>query len=516
MTMKKHCRNKKIFPFLIILSLSARIVSASIPDTIPPEFKWTSPQPFSVITTNTIRLSVDAHDSDNGSGIAKAVFYAGYIDRNDRMVPKHPIGEVTNPPYEYMWNCSEIPDQNLRNLQLFCEVYDRAGNVAYKASDAYENSGPAVVLDRNPRINDSMLFSFRTERNIIIDGDLGEWEKKDSITFTNNDNIITAYSLWDKEKLYFGIIIGGRSAISHFGPGCENPVEMTFEDEIEIFLDPDHDHSPICSENVRHFLISAAGMILERRYHISDTYTTTVNIKPDVELKVTVNGTLNDDSDIDKNYTVELAIPWNDLGGKPRAGFSMGLELWNNDKDYVNGSWTCGGWTVTAANLQNPSEWGSLVFVDDLHPYAWLIYVLVAAAFCGVSGYGVFTIKKKYRQKEYREPVIESEFVIKARRYIDEHYGEETLSREDIAGHVGLAPSYFGKQFKKETGYNLSDYLTNVRIEKSKELLSNTRRKISEIAFDVGFNSQSYFAYMFKKKIRMSPKEYRLRTRKEG
>jgi two-component system response regulator YesN len=80
-----------------------------------------------------------------------------------------------------------------------------------------------------------------------------------------------------------------------------------------------------------------------------------------------------------------------------------------------------------------------------------------------------------------------------------------------MAGYIGLDPSYFGKLFKKETGISFTDYLMNYRIEKAQALLRNTRKNISEICFSVGFNSQSYFGYVFKKKVNLSPKKYRLK-----
>ncbi len=83
--------------------------------------------------------------------------------------------------------------------------------------------------------------------------------------------------------------------------------------------------------------------------------------------------------------------------------------------------------------------------------------------------------------------------------YINEHYEDESLNRETVSAAVGLTPSYFGREFKKETGIHFSEYLMNFRIEKAKSLLLNSRKSVSEITFEVGFNSQSYFGYVFRK-----------------
>ena len=68
---------------------------------------------------------------------------------------------------------------------------------------------------------------------------------------------------------------------------------------------------------------------------------------------------------------------------------------------------------------------------------------------------------------------------------------------------------YFCKMFKKITGINFTDYVSRVRIEKSKNLLLNPNLRVSEIAFEVGFQSLTHFNRVFKKILGQSPTEYR-------
>ena len=102
---------------------------SSSPDTVPPQFSWTSPKPFAVLTTNTVRIAVDA--SDSGSGIDKIIFYATYFDYAGRINEKVLIGTVERPPYEFLWDCSHIPDQAVYVLSFHCEVTDKAGNKTF-------------------------------------------------------------------------------------------------------------------------------------------------------------------------------------------------------------------------------------------------------------------------------------------------------------------------------------------------------------------------------------------------
>ena len=78
-----------------------------------------------------------------------------------------------------------------------------------------------------------------------------------------------------------------------------------------------------------------------------------------------------------------------------------------------------------------------------------------------------------------------------------------------VAKAVNTSTFYFCKMLKKVTGINFTDYLSRVRIEKSKNLLLNPNLRVSEIAFEVGFQSLTHFNRVFKKILGQSPTEYR-------
>lgn len=102
------------------------------------------------------------------------------------------------------------------------------------------------------------------------------------------------------------------------------------------------------------------------------------------------------------------------------------------------------------------------------------------------------------------------------RQYISEHYGEP-LSLETLAGVVYVNPDYLSRIFKKETGQNLNQYLRMYRMEKAKELLCRTHRKVSEIGRMVGYSNSSYFGRSFSDYTGVTPEKYREKSRqKEG
>jgi two-component system response regulator YesN len=98
--------------------------------------------------------------------------------------------------------------------------------------------------------------------------------------------------------------------------------------------------------------------------------------------------------------------------------------------------------------------------------------------------------------------------VLKAARYMEEHYSEP-LPLQQVASQVHLNAAYFSHLFKKETGCSFVDYLLELRMEKAKQLLSNTDMKITEVSGMIGYDLPNYFAKLFKQTTGLSPKDYR-------
>ena len=96
----------------------------------------------------------------------------------------------------------------------------------------------------------------------------------------------------------------------------------------------------------------------------------------------------------------------------------------------------------------------------------------------------------------------------RARQYIHDHSGDE-LSLGAVARIVNMSASYFSEKFKQATGLNFVEYVARTRIEKARSLLQNPHLRVSEIAFEVGFQSLSQFNRAFKKLTGLAPSEYR-------
>ena len=229
----------------------------------------------------------------------------------------------------------------------------------------------------------------------------------------------------------------------------------------------------------------------------------------DINTEIYIRGTLNNDQDVDTYYSIELAIPWEKLGIKAQETNSFGLNIWNCDKDYVDGNYYYSSWTTQMGNQENPSEWGDVVFISHSNLLNHALLLCIGLTF----GVIIIAQLRYYTKKRYKKTAhVEKEYIVKAKKYIEEHYSREHLSREEVAKYVNLTSSYFGNLFKQETGENFTEYLILVKIDKAKSLLIHTDKTISEIAFEVGFSSSSYFGSLFKKNEKTSPKEFHKKT----
>lgn len=108
-------------------------------------------------------------------------------------------------------------------------------------------------------------------------------------------------------------------------------------------------------------------------------------------------------------------------------------------------------------------------------------------------------LKKKARKNGKTEEVIQ---------YINENYDGD-ITMEQVAEKFGLSSRYIRKCFSEETGMSCQQYITALRIERSKELLWFTSDTATEIALNVGFNSSQYFSRVFQQHMEMTPLEYR-------
>ena len=92
-------------------------------------------------------------------------------------------------------------------------------------------------------------------------------------------------------------------------------------------------------------------------------------------------------------------------------------------------------------------------------------------------------------------------------QFIKEHLTEE-LTLERVAEYVSLSPTHFHHSFKTAVGKTLRDYVEEQRIKKAIKLLTTSDSTLTQIAYECGFSSQSYFSFVFKRRMKITPREY--------
>lgn len=95
-----------------------------------------------------------------------------------------------------------------------------------------------------------------------------------------------------------------------------------------------------------------------------------------------------------------------------------------------------------------------------------------------------------------------------AKEYINNNYSKD-ISLDDVSRQVNISPYYFSKIFKEDMGEGFVEYLTKIRMEKAKELLTTTEYSMKEICAMVGYADPNYFSRSFKKNVGVTPTEYK-------
>lgn len=113
------------------------------------------------------------------------------------------------------------------------------------------------------------------------------------------------------------------------------------------------------------------------------------------------------------------------------------------------------------------------------------------------------------RETEAAEDTGSAALAKKIKSYIDEHYTDADLSANMVAQEFHISSPYISKIFKTIQPEGFVNYINNKRIEKAKELLRCTSKKIDEVSHETGFLNTTSFIRLFKKIVGTTPGTYR-------
>ena len=103
---------------------------------------------------------------------------------------------------------------------------------------------------------------------------------------------------------------------------------------------------------------------------------------------------------------------------------------------------------------------------------------------------------------------VDESFMVKTMKILDENMSNNLLSIEELAEMLNMSQSQFYRKIKNLTGFSANKFLQVVRLKRAAQLLSTNKYKISEVLYEVGFTSPSYFTKCFKKQFGKSPSEF--------
>ena len=185
---------------------------------------------------------------------------------------------------------------------------------------------------------------------------------------------------------------------------------------------------------------------------------------------------------------------------------------------------------IVFADIQMPKMDG-LQFLEEVarrkYPVAVIVlsahdrYDLIRKAFrLGVFDYVIKTemnreeILKQLRNASLKLNLIDaidedySRPVSLAKKFIKDNFTSKSLSLAMVSSHVGISENHLSSIFARQTGKTITEYITQMRVERAKTLLKDTNYKVYEIAEHVGFTNTEYFSKIFKKYTGKSPNRY--------
>ncbi len=124
-------------------------------------------------------------------------------------------------------------------------------------------------------------------------------------------------------------------------------------------------------------------------------------------------------------------------------------------------------------------------------------------------------LQKKYQQESYLKPTdvkvnsVQEKFLQKIKNIVEENIDNDQFNVEDLGNQLFMSRSQVHRKLKALTNQSATHYIRNYRLHRAADLLKQNSGNITEIAYQVGFSSQTYFSKCFQELFGMSPTEYK-------
>jgi len=282
---------------------AAATLTVTLSDTTPPTVALTAPTAGATVTG---ALSVTATATDN-VGVAGVQFKLDGANLG---------AERTTTPYSVSWDTTTAAGGS---HTLTAVARDAAGNSTTSSPVVLTVAAPVVVAPVSVPLAASA---------ITVDGSLGEWSGATAVQFSGLSNRATAYLLWDATNLYVAFQVSDSQLNATRTARDDGGIYL--DDSVEIYIDTLNDRATVMQTDDYQFLVNLNNAQADLRGTgtgkdpaWNGTWRSAVRLQ----------GTLNANTDTDSGYTVEIAIPWAQIGVTPVSGMSFGIDLAVNDSD---------------------------------------------------------------------------------------------------------------------------------------------------------------------------------------
>ncbi|MBK9013422.1 MAG: helix-turn-helix domain-containing protein [Saprospiraceae bacterium] len=400
---------------------------------------------------------------------------------------------------------------------------------------------------------DTLAIPFASQ-SINIDGQPDDWDG-DPLFFsvknprTADSNRVALRLAWD-ELFLFGLAEISDKQLVKLRSGTNNPT-LNLGDAVEIYLDPLADSREHMDVNDYQFIMDVGGdyaifkgdknLIREEYQTPKDTGLATVAF----DFKTKLQGSLNDESDVDGGWTLEFALPWAALGVHAQRGTAFRLDFCLNDMDAqvklenfdendVIEPFSYASWQGDTT-FGFPPRWRvcRLTGEPDTLTKAWRFSGKKGFVLLGVAVLlGLFVALRQYllirrlrnmpRQAEVAqtpagnwaaEPETErphlpnAELFDRLRAIVLERMHDD-LRPEDLASAANVSLRQLQRTFREELDTSPHHFIIMLKMEQAAAMLREGKSNVSEVAWALGFTDPAYFSKVFKKYFGSSPKEF--------
>ncbi len=424
--------------------------------------------------------------------------------------------------------------------------------------------------------SDSLTIPYSGDK-IIVDGKIDEWETFFKYSFEDTSNTFRSYqykdlsvlypkgfdfseikkpksrnrvivqSFWNNNSINFAITVYDKQLFAEIKSEKDKP-KIHLNDGIEIYIDSRDDSGKRMDINDYQFQVNILNnkQVFRGDRHLIalDDIAVPKEFDQNVLFKsaVSISGTINNPTDIDSFYVVEIEIPFASIGIEPKTSHKLRLDVAVNDIDYPAKNSVYIGYASTNMwtfdwegynDLGYPGYWKHIVlsgepsWIENLSeeyrnswPYIFFItfFVTIIILFwlinrirklkklptqMDLDGKNVVLIHSDGEEhlSQYQKILANaSDFILTNRR--------KNLRSEDVAKGIGIGLRNFQRITKEELNITPTSFIYIIKLKLAAEFLLKREGNVTEAAFEFGFSDPSYFSKLFKHHFGKSPSEY--------